>query len=80
MPAVNVPLAGYEADFLWREARLVVEIDSYGYHRSWAEQEHDRAKDAAFQVAGFNVLRYTEDTLRTDEDRAFAQIGALLDP
>ena len=78
-PAVNVPLAGYEADFFWRPASLVVEIDSYGYHRSWAEQESDRAKDAGLQVAGFNVLRYTEETLLTDEDRAFSQIGTFLD-
>ena len=78
-PAVNVPLAGYEADFFWRPASLVVEIDSYGYHRSWAEQESDRAKDAALQVAGFNVLRYTEETLLTDEDRVFSQIGTFLD-
>ena len=74
-PAVNVPLAGYEADFFWRPASLVVEVDSYGYHRSWAEQESDRAKDAGLQVAGFNVLRYTEETLLTDEARAFSQIG-----
>ena len=80
VPAVNVPLAGHEADFLWRDARLVVEVDSYGYHRSWSEQEHDRAKDAALQVAGFNVLRYTEETLLADEDRVFSQIVALLDP
>ncbi len=40
----------------------------------------DRAKDAALQVAGLKVLRYTEATLLAEEDRVFAQIGALLDP
>lgn len=79
-PAVNVPLAGYEADFLWRDARLVVEIDSRGYHRSWAEQEHDRAKDADLQEAGLIVLRYSRNTLLAEEDRVFAQIGRFLDP
>lgn len=77
-PAVNVPLAGYEADFFWRPADLVVEVDSRGYHRSWAEQESDRAKDAALQEAGNNVLRYSAETLYAEEDRVFAQIGRFL--
>lgn len=79
VPAVNVPLAGYEPDFFWRDAGLVVEIDSRGYHRSWAEQESDRAKDAALQEAGVNVLRYSAETLEADEDGTFAQIGRFLD-
>jgi len=78
-PASNVPLAGYEADFFWPAANLVVEIDSYGYHRSWPEQEADRAKDAALQVAGHNVLRYTEETLLAEPDAAFSQINHFLD-
>ena len=77
-PASNVPLAGYEPDFLWRDARLVVEVDSRGYHRSWAEQERDRAKDAAFQEAGYNVLRYSQETIDAHEDETFAQIGRFL--
>ena len=80
VPAVNVPLAGYEPDFFWRDANLVVEVDSRGYHRSWAEQERDRAKDAALQEAGCRVLRYSAETLEADEDGAFAQIGRFLDP
>jgi hypothetical protein len=79
-PAVNAPLAGWEPDFLWPASRLVVEVDSRGYHRSWSEQERDRAKDAAFQEAGYNVLRYSQETLDVHEEATFAQIGRFLFP
>ena len=32
-PLVNTPLAGFEVDFLWPEAMLVVEIDGGGHER-----------------------------------------------
>ncbi len=32
MPETNVKFGRYEADFLWRRERLVVEIDGYNYH------------------------------------------------
>lgn len=78
VPAVNVPLEGYEVDFLWLERRLVVEIDSYTYHRSWAQQQRDRTRDAHLQVRGYRVLRYTEARLIAAEDAVFAQIETLL--
>jgi very-short-patch-repair endonuclease len=58
-PAVNARLCGYEVDFLWREQRLVVEIDGYRYHSTRRAFEHDRRKDAVLQEAGFVTLRIT---------------------
>jgi very-short-patch-repair endonuclease len=58
-PEVNVRIGGYEVDFLWREQRLVVEIDGYRYHSTRRAFEHDRSKDAALQDAGFVVVRIT---------------------
>jgi hypothetical protein len=38
LPAVNVPLRGYEVDFLWPDARFVVEADG-GEHLNRAQRD-----------------------------------------
>jgi hypothetical protein len=35
-PEVNQRVAGYEVDMLWREARLIVELDGHRYHPTLA--------------------------------------------
>jgi predicted transcriptional regulator of viral defense system len=45
-PETNVKLGGWEVDFLWPEARLVVEVDAYSTHSSPRAFERDRRKDA----------------------------------
>jgi very-short-patch-repair endonuclease len=58
-PEVNAFIEGFEVDALWRDQRLVVELDGYEYHRTRAAFERDRARDAALQLAGYRVLRVT---------------------
>ena len=77
-PLVNTMLHGYEVDFHWPEARLVVEVDSYTYHRSWAQRRRDIARDADLKARGYEVLRYLEEQVIEDEDRVFSQVTALL--
>jgi very-short-patch-repair endonuclease len=58
-PESNVPLHGYEVDFLWRDLHLVVEIDGFQFHGTRRAFERDRHKDARLAAAGFIVLRFT---------------------
>jgi very-short-patch-repair endonuclease len=58
-PETNVRLNGYEVDFLWRDQRLIVEIDGYAYHSSRSAFERDRAKDGTMAATGYLVLRFT---------------------
>ena len=58
-PEVNVLVEGYEVDFLWREARLIVEVDGFRFHSTRRAFERDRRRDADLQTAGFSVLRLT---------------------
>ena len=58
-PNVNTRIEGVEVDFAWRDARLIVEVDGYAYHRSPRAFEDDRARDVALTVAGWTVLRFT---------------------
>jgi very-short-patch-repair endonuclease len=75
MPAVNVPLLGYEVDFLWEAARLVVEAD--GGHHVGDRRERDNERDLALQRAGYLVRRYTEQAL-SDGDAVASELLALL--
>ena len=59
VPDVNVRLAGYEVDFLWREEHLVVEVDGFAFHSSRAAFERDRLRDAELQGRGFRIIRVT---------------------
>jgi hypothetical protein len=56
---VNRRLLGYEVDLLWRDRRVVVELDSHRFHSTPSEFERDRRRDADLQAAGFRVLRFT---------------------
>lgn len=58
-PEVNVMLGGYEVDALWREARLVVELDGGEFHATRAARERDYLRDERLKVAGYEVLRLT---------------------
>ena len=58
-PETNALAEGYEVDMLWRDQRLIVEVDSYAFHSSRAAFERDRRRDANLQAAGYRILRIT---------------------
>ena len=43
-PETNARIEGFEVDFVWRDRRLVVEVDGYAHHRSPAAFERDRER------------------------------------
>jgi Transcriptional regulator, AbiEi antitoxin len=59
-PELNVIVEGYEVDALWRAKKIVVELDSYAFHRSLRAFVDDRRKVAALQLAGYLVLPLTK--------------------
>lgn len=75
LPSVNVPLHGYEVDFLWEAARFVVEADG-GHHRG-PQRDSDNERDSTLSRAGFLVRRYSEAALG-DESSVGAEILAIL--
>jgi very-short-patch-repair endonuclease len=69
-PELNVDVLGHEVDFLWRNARLVAEVDGFAFHNSARSFAADRRRDAELTAAGYRVLRFTwadvtEDRLAT---------------
>lgn len=75
-PAINVPLLGFEADFLWESARLVVEADG-GQHLKRSQRDKDNARDIAFQRAGYIVCRYSSRDMER-ENEVIAEIAEIL--
>jgi very-short-patch-repair endonuclease len=67
-PQLNVVVAGYEVDAYWPDRRLIVELDGWAFHRTRAAFEQDRVRDAALQLAGCRVLRFTDRRLSRDAE------------
>ena len=77
-PAFNLWVAGHEVDAVWPDRRLVVEVDSYEFHRTRAAFERDRKRDADLQVAGYRVLRVTYRRLVHEPAAVAESIRSLL--
>ena len=48
-----------KADFLWREQRLIVEVDGWAAHGTRNRFESDRRRDQRSRRAGLDTLRFT---------------------
>ena len=78
LPAQNVSVAGEDVDAYWPESNLVVELDSWQFHRTRRAFERDREKAAVLERAGIRVLRFTWNQLTRDETSVAATVrGAL---
>lgn len=77
-PEVNVKVAGWTVDFLWRSERLAVETDFFGYHRGSVAFEDDHRREIDLRRAGFRVYRYTDQQLETSPVQIVADLQAAL--
>lgn len=76
LPAVNVPLLGYEVDFLWERARLVVEADGND-HMDVGQRDRDNRRDFALQRAGYLVRRYSSRDMGREANVTAEVLGIL---
>jgi very-short-patch-repair endonuclease len=65
-PAPRRWVAGLRVDFLFAAARLVIETDSWTYHRTRRAFERDRERDAILARAGYRTLRFTHRQMTSD--------------
>jgi len=64
LPELNQTIAGHEVDAVYREHRLVIELDSRQFHTTPRAFEQDRDRDADLLNAGFPTLRITNHRLK----------------
>ena len=77
-PRVNQHVAGKEVDFLFADHRLIVEADSWRYHKTRRAFESDRTRDVITAQAGFRTVRFTDRRLANDPAGVATALRTLL--
>lgn len=77
-PEVNPKLGRCEVDFLWRAQRLIVEVDTFTYHRGSIAFADDHQRDLELRRQGYAVHRFTDEQLEAEPDRVAADIREAL--
>jgi predicted transcriptional regulator of viral defense system len=77
-PELNGEVEGFEVDAVWREQRVVVELDSRTFHLTAAAFETDRERDRKLQAAGWRAIRVTSRQLNRDAARLRDDVLRLL--
>ena len=67
-PQTAVSIEGYELDFVWTRAGLVVELDGLAAHTMRTTFNADRLRDRRLWRAGFRTMRLTSEAL--DDEQA----------
>jgi Protein of unknown function (DUF559) len=81
-PEVNASLfvAGrwIECDFLWRDRRVIAELDGWEAHRTATAFERDRARDRMLSARGWRLVRITWRQLHDDADAVASDLRKIL--
>jgi very-short-patch-repair endonuclease len=77
-PLTNVRINGFEADFYWPDAGVVVEVQSHKYHLNKAALERDTRKAATFTAAGLTVSYVTWLQMEREPYAVVARIAQVL--
>lgn len=77
IPECDVHLHGYQIDAIWREQKLIVELDGKDGHAPWARIRRDHKRDLIFRTAGFTTLRYVWEQFENDGDLVAADIARV---
>jgi very-short-patch-repair endonuclease len=74
----NVKIGRHEVDFLWREHEVVVEIDSFLYHKGSVAFHEDHARDLDLRQQGYVVLHFTDTQIENEPTRVVADVARAL--
>ncbi|CAN5555926.1 hypothetical protein BH10ACT11_BH10ACT11_16620 [soil metagenome] len=78
-PHFNCSVNGYVVDAHWPRQRVVVELDTYGYHGDPQSFEQDRARDLAHTLNGYTPVRITGKRFETDQAQTMVDLRHLLE-
>jgi very-short-patch-repair endonuclease len=76
-PQASVQIGGYEVDFYWPDANLIVELDGFAAHGTRARFESDRRRDRALGRSGKRTIRLTANALSYEEDAIAEELAEL---
>jgi hypothetical protein len=78
LPEPNVWIEGFLVDALWRNEKVIVELDGRANHSSPSQRRRDDDRDDQLRAAGFVVLRYTWSHVTRKPSRVASEIRAAL--
>jgi hypothetical protein len=77
-PVMSTNVAGYEADALFPDERIVIELDSWKFHSDPEAFESDRDRDVDRLLAGFLTVRITWERIKHRSHREATRLQELL--
>ena len=78
-PETNVPLLGYVVDVLFPAEKVIVELDSWEFHRFRSNFESDRNRDADMLAAGFLTVRVTDERMNESPEQEASRLNTILE-
>ncbi len=78
LPEPNPRIGRYRPDMLWREARLIVELDGKEAHSSAAQRAADASRQAALEAMGFTVIRFDWAEVHSMPERVAAEVRSAM--
>lgn len=78
LPEVNVRVGSFRPDMLWREHRLIVELDGKDAHTNPAQVARDHDRDLKLRAMGFTVVRYTWAQVYFEAEAVASDLRRLL--
>jgi very-short-patch-repair endonuclease len=74
----NYPVAGYDVDVGFPKKKVALEVDGLAFHSDSEDFHHDRIRQNAIALAGWQVLRFTWFDLTEYPDRVIAEIRSAI--
>lgn len=78
IPDPNVRIGRFRPDMLWRDQRLIVELDGDRAHSTAAQRANDARRQAHLESLGFRVERFDPDDVFVTGARTLAKVRAAL--
>ena len=78
-PITNTHVLGFEADVLFPDQRVIVELDGAEFHLDRSAFESDRDRDATLLAAGYVTVRITWERLTQQPAREAARLKKILE-
>ncbi len=78
LPEPNARVGRFRPDMLWRDARLIVELDGRAAHHTAAQIASDLSRQAELESRGFRVIRFTWAEVHDDPAAVAAELRRQL--
>ena len=78
LPEVNATIENRERDFVWRDSRLVIEVDGYAFHSSKQAISRDKARDRELTAALWRPARFTYEDVAFEPEATTDELRNLL--